>query len=191
MASINTIARPYAKAVFADAQASAQLSAWGDVLRVLQLVMTHDEVVSLLKDPAVQPSDWQRFLMSICESAVAESTRTLGDRLANFIALLIEARRLLVLCEVATLYHRLRLRAEGVVEVEMVSAYPVTEQQKARFQSLMEKHFAATVQMSFSDDADLIGGALLRSGDWVMDGTVKRKLTRLAEKLSDIACAEE
>lgn len=191
MASLNTIARPYAKAIFEQACTSRTLSNWSNVLRILQLAIEDKALANLLKNPAVTASDWVRLLMSLCEELASEAVRVVSDSLANLLALLAESKRLNVLAEIAKLFHLFRLKEEGIVEVEMSSPYPVSEEEKSRFQSLLEKRFGATIQMQSTIDPSLIGGAVLRSGDWVMDGSVKRKLTRLSESLSQQACFEE
>jgi F-type H+-transporting ATPase subunit delta len=191
MASLNTIARPYAKAVFEEACQTKSLSDWGNVLRILQLAIEDKALSSLLKNPAVMPSDWIRLLTSLCEELAEQSVRTVSDHLANFLALLVESNRLNALSEIATLFHEFRLKEEGIVEVEMSSPFPVSDDVRAHFKTLLEKRFGATIQLQDTIDPSLIGGAVLRSGDWVMDGSVKRKLTRLSESLSQQACFEE
>jgi F-type H+-transporting ATPase subunit delta len=192
MASLNTIARPYAKAVFELACQSKTLTEWGNVLRILQVAIEDKALSSLLKNPNIQPADWMHLLVSLCEELEADSASKLSDLLANFLALLVESSRLPILGEVANVFHALRLKEEGIVEVEMSSPYPVSDEERARFQQLLEKRFGgAKIQLQSSIDPSLIGGAVLRSGDWVMDGSVKRKLARLSESLSQQACYEE
>lgn len=186
MATLNTIARPYAKAVFSVAKERSQLQGWGQILRVLQLTLQDPSVQPLLSMPAFAASDWQRFLMSICEGAFPSFIKSESDFLANFLALLLESDRLEALVEVATIYHQLHLQEQGIVEVDVVSAYPLEDDDIARFHSLLKKHFQATIEIKFSIDPTLIGGALFRSGDWVMDGSTKRKLTRLSDGLSRV-----
>ena len=184
MASLSTIARPYAKATFAVASQNKLEAQWSSVLRVLQLALSDALLGGLLKNPAVSHSDWQRLLMGLCEDALPEETRAVGDSLANFIALLLESSRLAILQEVFTVFHTLHLKSQSIVEVEMISAYQVSDSEQTRIRALLEKRFSAAIDWNFSVDSSLIGGALLRSGDWVMDGSIKRKITRLADKLS-------
>lgn len=192
MASLNTIARPYAKAIFEIACHDKTLGDWGNVLRILQLAIENPELNALLKNPSIHTSDWIRLLMSLCEDLAVESTRKLSHQLVNFLALLLELNRLIILSEIAPIFHALRLKEEGVVEVDMLTPYPVSDEERARFQRLLVKHFeGATIQLKSTIDPSLIGGAVLRSGDWVMDGSVKRKLARLSESLSQQACFEE
>jgi F-type H+-transporting ATPase subunit delta len=192
MASLNTIARPYAKAIFEIACHAKALGDWGNILWILQRAIEDNQLKALLKNPSIQPSDWIRLLISLCEELAAESTRKLSRELANFLALLLEWNRLIVLSEIASIFHALRLKEEGVVEVDMLTPYPVSDEERTRFQRLLEKHFGgATIHLKSAIDPSLIGGAVLRSGDWVMDGSVKRKLARLSESLSQQACFEE
>jgi F-type H+-transporting ATPase subunit delta len=192
MASLNTIARPYAKAVFETACQSEKLTDWGTVLRVLQLAIEDEELSELLKNPAINASDWSQVLMSLCEQVAAESTSRIADALSNFLALLLESKRLPILGEIAQVFYALRLKEEGVVEVDVSSPFPITEQEQADFKRVLKKYFGeASIQLRNSIDPSLIGGAVLRSGDWVMDGSVKRKLARLRESLSQQACFEE
>jgi F-type H+-transporting ATPase subunit delta len=192
MASLNTIARPYAKAVFELARESRTLSEWRSVLHVLELAIEDVDLVHLLKNPTIQSSDWMQLLMSLCEKTQEQATRRISDSLANLLALLLEYKRLPVLGEIAKLFHALHLKEEGVVEVDVSSPFPITEKEEADFRRMLKKYFGdATIRLQTNIDPSLIGGALLRCGDWVIDGSIKRKLARLRESLSQNPCFEE
>jgi F-type H+-transporting ATPase subunit delta len=192
MASLNTIARPYAKAIFEIACESKTLVEWGSVLQILKRAIEDKDLRTLLKNPAMQASDWIRLLLSLCEELAVEATRKISNELRNCLALLLDRSRLIILSEISDVFHAFRLKEEGIVEVDMLSPYPVADQELARFQHLLAKRFGGvTIQLKSTIDPSLIGGAVLRSGDWVMDGSVKRKLARLSESLSQPARFEE
>lgn len=191
MASLNTIARPYAKAIFEEACASGSLSDWGSVLFVLRLVSEDQLLAEQLKNPAITSDQWKQMLLSLCEEAVPEATQALADRLTNLMSLLIEAGRLPVLGEIAAIFHGLHLKEEGIVEVDLLSPFPASDETQERFKAMLAKRFNAKIQLHCHEDPSLIGGAVLRSGDWVMDGSVKRMLMRLKESLSQRTYCEE
>lgn len=185
MINSSTIARPYAKAVFATACETHTLADWDGVLEVLRQIIEDELVAPLLRHPALTSRDWEQLLLTICEQVVPHAMRQISTQMANFLALLMEAKRLAVLGEIARVFHELRLKEEGVVEVDVFSPFPLTDQQQDNFQRVLKNYFGdVTIRLHSRIDTSLIGGAVLRAGDWVMDGSVKRKLARLQRCVS-------
>ena len=79
----------------------------------------------------------------------------------------------------------LRSQAENTVDVEVVSAVPLDAAQSEKLKQALDKRLKATVHMKNTVDPGLLGGAVIRAGDLVIDGSLKGRLERLRTELTD------
>lgn len=180
MAEFRTVARPYARAVFAQACQTNQLNEWQLILEALTLVVEVCQQQHLIGNPTV--SDEQ--LLSCCVSVVAEAVsvkETTG--LTSLVGLLIAERRLAAVPAMAQLFHQLLIAHNQTVEVQVESALPLSDAQKQQLVTAFEKHFKQHVEVTYQSNDTLIGGFVAKSGNWVFDGSIKSKLERLAETI--------
>ncbi|MGH8280255.1 MAG: F0F1 ATP synthase subunit delta [Gammaproteobacteria bacterium] len=179
MAETLTLARPYAKAVYTLAHAQQDLDKWGAFLNLLAGFLRNSEVQVMLADPRVPVAARAEAVLGLCERARHKP----DPHERNFVRLLAQHRRLPVLPEIASEYAALREQAERLVEVEMRAAAPVSEAERNTVRAALEKKLGRKVKLSCVTDASLIGGAVLRAGDLVIDGSVRGKLGRLANAI--------
>jgi F-type H+-transporting ATPase subunit delta len=177
MAESTTVARPYAQAVFQLARDTQSLDAWSDTLALAAAVAADAEMQPLLDSPRLTETQLGELFAGICGDGLSEQGR-------NFIRLLAENRRLDVLPEIARLYEALRNEAEGAIQARLITALPATEEQKAVLIKALKQRLGRDIQLESSVDPSLLGGAIIRAGDLVIDGSVQGKLTRLASVLS-------
>ena len=178
MAELTTLARPYAKAAFEFARDSGALDKWSAALGFLAEVVANDTVQSKIDDPAVADSE----ILALFEAVAGEH---LDERVTNFVKLLIENGRLPTLPDVAALFEIMKADAEGAVDVDVTSVEPVTDEYKRSLADALRAKLGREVRLNFSLDESLIGGALIRAGDLVIDGTVRGRLNQLSGALSD------
>lgn len=178
MAELTTLARPYAKAVFELARDAGTLDEWSGTLSFLAQVVANEDVERMIASPKV--SDAQ--LLSMFE---AVTDGQLNERGRNFVKLLIENDRLMTLPDVAALYETYKSEAENAVDVQVTSVEPVGDDYKQRIADALRKKLGREVRLNFDIDESLIGGALIRAGDLVIDGTVKGRLEKLSGALAD------
>lgn len=172
-----TIARPYAEAAFEQAQDEGALKAWSELLAVLAAIVSDDQMESLAENPHV--SDEQ--LMQIITSVTGESLSTTQS---NFIRILIDAERLMFAPQMAELFELRYLDAEGLANVEVVSAYPLDDAQRQRISEIMAKRLNRKIEIEESTNKDLIGGAIIRNGDSVVDASLRGQLEELRNELA-------
>ena len=177
MAQISTIARPYAKAVFALARDARDFDGWQRQLELLAGFAADPALRAALGNPKFATADLGRVLV---ESA--------GDKLAgpgrNLVMLLAERKRLAVLPEILAQFVALRRDEEKVVEVELVTAVPADAAVQQRFASALEAKLGRSVKLHNRTDAALIGGAVIKAGDMVIDGSIRGRLEQLAIALA-------
>lgn len=173
MAEKATIARPYAKAAFEYAQEHKSFERWSKVLASGSAVVSEPAVAKLLTSPRVTPDD----LVSLLAEAAGDS---LDEHGRNFLVTLAHNRRLGLLPEIAAQYEVLRAEIENLADVRIVSAVPLNEWQQQRFATALKKRLKRDVRLHCEVDASLVGGAIVRAGDFVIDGSLRARLERLA-----------
>lgn len=169
-----TLARPYARAAFEAAQEHQDFERWSQMLAAAATTVADQRVVKLLSSPRVQPTD---LVELIAEASSAD------ERGRNFLSTLAQNRRLSVLPEVASIYEELRAEEENVIDVHVTSAVQLDEAQRARLSAALKKRLKREVRLHCAVDASLIGGAVVRAGDFVIDGSLKARLERLASQI--------
>ena len=86
--------------------------------------------------------------------------------------------------EVLTQFEELKAKEEESIDVEVLSAFELTETQVEEIKSTLNKRFDKQINIESSVDKMLIGGAIIRAGDLVIDGSARGKLTKLADTLT-------
>jgi F-type H+-transporting ATPase subunit delta len=176
MAELATLARPYANAVFDLAKQDRALDGWSRMLMTLESATQHERVRTLLESPDL-PAQAKAFqLADLC-------TSELDDRGRKFLQALAEHDRLDLLTEIRAQFEELRADEERLLEVEVVSAYPLTDTQSEALKRALYAKFDKDISIESRVDASLLGGAIIRAGDTVIDGSVRGKLTKLTETL--------
>jgi len=177
MADKSTIARPYARAAFEEARITKRLDPWSEALHIGAAVVADPRVAALLGNPHVTPEELAQLLIGIAGPK-------LGEQGANFVRTLAANRRLAVLPEIAELFDTLKDAEQGVAEVTITSAAPLAARQRDELSAALEKRLKRTVHLHCATDASLIGGAVLQSGDLVIDGSLRTRLERIAYELT-------
>ncbi len=177
MAERITTARPYAKAIFALARQSNRLAETSaGLLRAAETVVD-PRVHALLGSPHVTPPQLAELVNGVAGAALDENAR-------NFVSLLAQNRRLGFLPEIAALYEQMKADVENAVDVEVVSATALNADQQGRYAAALQKKLGRTVRLHARVDDSLLGGAVLKAGDLVIDGSIKGRLERLATELT-------
>jgi F-type H+-transporting ATPase subunit delta len=175
MAESLTIARPYAEAAFKLASEKGDLAGWGDMLDTLAAISADESAAELAGNP--------RLSSEQVASALSGMLGDLDEQKRNFVSVLSENRRLLVMPEIAEQFKRLRNDAEGAVEAVVRSAFEVSDGQLADIVSTLEEKTGRKVNARVEIAPELIGGVSIRIGDEVMDASVRGKLSQLAASL--------
>jgi F-type H+-transporting ATPase subunit delta len=176
MADKTTIARPYARAVFEEAKAHGGLAVWSEALAAGSIAVRDPRVVALLDNPKVSRSELADLLISIAAGSLDASG-------GNFIRTLAENHRLPLLPEISALFEKLKSEAEGVADVTVTSAVQLSGPQLKLLEEALARRLKRQVRLHTQLDPALIGGAIVRSGDLVIDGSLKGRLERISHEL--------
>jgi F-type H+-transporting ATPase subunit delta len=176
MADRNTIARPYAKALFEIALGQKKLDTWSEALARAAAVVRDARVRTLLTSPHVTPEQLADLVIGV----VGEKLDNEGH---NFIRVLAQSRRLGLLPEIAAIYERLKAEEENTVDVTVTSAVALDTALQKKFTAALKQRLQRDVRLQCETDANLLGGAVLRADDLVIDGSVRGRLERLGAEL--------
>lgn len=175
-----TVARPYAKAVFLIAKEENSISGWSNLLAILDEISADAEASDFISRPDFSLKEKTQFLQTTVATLLK---RELTNQEANFLSVILSAKRYDVLSSVRQAYDEMVLSDESIVEVDLISAFEVKELEHDMFIKALEKHFQKGIKLNVSIDPNLIGGAVIKAGDWVMDGSVKGRIEHMTSFL--------
>jgi len=177
MAEAITIARPYANAVFAIANDKGELKSWSDLLAVLAQAVAVPNMQSVISSPSVSDEQVVGLLAEVAGELMSEDAQ-------HFLALLAENNRLMLLEHIAVIFEELRAEAEQVMTADVTTARALTSEQESNISAALKKRLGRDVTLNSSVDESLLGGAIIRAGDLIIDGSALGKLNRLANAIS-------
>jgi F-type H+-transporting ATPase subunit delta len=177
MAERITIARPYAKAAFAQARAGVKLEAWSQALAIAAAVAADARVRPLFGNPHVTAGQLVELFEDVGGAAFDADMK-------NFIATLAANRRLGFLPEIAATFGHLRAEHERVVDVTVTSAVELSAAQREKITAALTRRLDREVRLKCELDPALLGGAVLRADDLVIDGSLAGGLSQLAAQVA-------
>jgi len=185
MADNNTIARPYAEAVFELARDAKALDTWSQALGVARSLMADGTAARFLLRPALSNEERLRFLSELFAAAGGKSNVLAGGdtRGTNFLKLLLEYRRVSVLPEISEHFESLKAGIENTIDVTITAATALSQAQQKSMVDVLKTRFGRDVNLQTEIDEKLIGGAVIRAGDVVIDGSLRSSLQGLANAL--------
>lgn len=176
MAELNTVARPYTKAVFEFARDAGTLQQWSELLNDAMQVVSDAVMQSILGNPALT-SDQKAQAMITVLANVDESGQ-------NFIRLLAENQRLALVPEISVQFEQLKANQESNVQIDVTTAYELDEQQQQKLTQALSAKLSRDVSITSTVDKSILGGLVIRTQDLVIDGSVRAKIAKLAEVLN-------
>lgn len=175
MSQAITLARPYARALFLLAQETNQLKQVSEALNFSAQAAVVPELSVLLGNPRIADEQLLALLGQPDSSATMQ----------RFLAVLAENNRLAILPEIAALFEQLHAESEHVIKANITSATSMSDVELAKLTDALKKRFGREVEVKTAVDESLIGGAIIDTGDMVIDGSVRNKLARLNAGLAN------
>ena len=177
MAELTTLARPYAKAAFEVALADNDLESWSGSLGNAAAMVENAEVKSFLATPSLSAEQTAQAFIALCGEGLSDKGR-------NLISLLAENKRLALLPEIHELYELLKANQEKSLDVEVTTAFDISSEVSSALAVALKDRLQRDIRLSTRVDQSLIGGALIRAGDTVIDSSARGKLAKLAESIN-------
>lgn len=172
-----TVARNYAEALLALATKVDNRDGFATMIRDVSNAMTSDVTVhQFMESPRVS-----------YEEKIAVLGKALGDRVPavflRFLDAMVRNRRQMLIPAVATEYANLLDEAEGRVHADVTVARPVDDGETQRIAAQLSKALGKNVVPHVSVNPAIMGGVVVKIGDTVMDGSVRRRLNVLAQRM--------
>ncbi|MBU2923534.1 F0F1 ATP synthase subunit delta [Colwellia sp. 4_MG-2023] len=175
MSELTTIARPYAKAAFDFAVEAKAIDSWATQLAFAAEVAKDKTIEGYLSGGA-SVEQAQTLFLNVC----GEQVNSEGQ---NFIKVMAENKRLLVLPLVLEHFLALKAEFEQEITVDVTSAVEITAEQKTTLSAALEKRLARKVKLNCNIDVNIVSGLIIKAGDTVIDGSIQGKLSRLSTTL--------
>lgn len=176
MAELNTVARPYTKAVFEFARDAGTIDAWSTSLHDAAQVASDDVMKSILGNPALTSEQKADAVITVLAD--------LDESGKNFIGLLAENHRLALIPEISAQFEQLKANQQSNVEVDVTTAYELDEQQQQKLTQALSAKLGRVVTITSTVDKSILGGLVIRTQNLVIDGSVRAKIAKLAEVLN-------
>lgn len=177
MSSLTTLARPYAKAAFELAQTDSNLAAWDELLSALASATANADMADWLESPESTPEKAVEIILSVLGA-------DLDERFLGYLKVLASNDRLLLSTEISHLFQQLRQEAEKRLQVRVVSAVALQDEQAERMKAALAKRFERDITLQNDIDPGVLGGAIIYAGDQVIDGSLIGRLKRLEASLA-------
>jgi F-type H+-transporting ATPase subunit delta len=173
---INTYARALADVVFdrhLDPVKTLQ-----DAQSMAQLVASNRKLREVWEAPSI-PEEQKRALLD-----VIVAREGISRPVRNFMAVLVNHRRIKSLDPIVTEFEQELNRRMGFVEAQIVSARVLAEPERSRLEAQVEKLTGHKVRARYTQDRSILGGAVIKVGSTIYDGSVKGQLDRIREAIS-------
>lgn len=175
--SLTTLARPYAKAAFGLAQDGKDLAGWQSMLMLASQIAAHEQVAVVLESPLVSTTQ-------AVDLIATTGAGQFDERFKAYLGVLGANRRLSLLPEIASLFGRLKQEAEKQLQVRVVSATPLSEDQARRMSEALARRFNCAIELDCEIDPGVLGGAVIYASDQVIDGSLRGRLEKLTSALA-------
>jgi F-type H+-transporting ATPase subunit delta len=156
------------------------MEAWLAALGVADERLTGEEAMRLLSNPSVSAAARVEVLERILGDDVSGAQR-------NLLALMIRRGRFEQLPAVIREFGRLYRQREGIVEATVTAASALDAAELESLQARLESLTGARVELEQAVDPAVLGGVVVRVGDQLIDGSVRGRLERLRNDLTNIA----
>ncbi|GLS28226.1 F0F1 ATP synthase subunit delta [Marinibactrum halimedae] len=177
MAELTTLARPYARAAFEYAREASDLQGWSEMLSVMAAVSQADAVKKVMASPTQTAAQKGETFVELCGDAANEKGQ-------NFIRNLAANKRLELLPAIHELFDVFKAQLEKSIDVDVISAYQLPGEVLDKLAKALSTKLNREVSVQGDVDPSLIGGALIRAGDTVIDDSVRGRLAKLAEAMN-------
>lgn len=176
------VAKQYAQAladlVFAPDSAIGAEEAAAQLRAVEELAGESAELRTILLSPAVPPAR-KRAVISRLTAPIG-----LAPLIRNFLFVVIDRRRTPLLAKIRETFEALVDERRGVVRAHVRTAWEPAEAQKRRLADVLAAMTGRQVRCDYSSDEELLGGAVLRLGSTVWDGSLRGRLEALRQRLA-------
>jgi F-type H+-transporting ATPase subunit delta len=169
-------AHHYAQAAFEVARARHDVPGWQADLNRMEAIFSDEDVRLALENPRLDTGRKIGLAISLMPDGM-DATRL------NFVKLLVLRRRTGLISQVRQAFDGLVDEAEGRTEVELTVAAELPDEERRRLEALLSEKTGGEVRVDVRVEPAILGGAIVRQGDHVTDGSVRRRLQEMRQEL--------
>ncbi|HZU30159.1 MAG TPA: ATP synthase F1 subunit delta [Candidatus Angelobacter sp.] len=147
--------------------------------QVSVLMESSRELRNVLQNPAVDHEQKLKLLDAIISRMDASKL------LRNFLAVLIDHRRIGSIGEIVPLFKQELDRRMGIAEARVSSVRALTPEERKALQAQLSAMTGQTVRATYSEDPSLLGGVVVRMGSTIYDGSVQGKLQKIRQQMTN------
>ncbi len=174
------VAKRYSNALFEVALEGKTLDKTGEELSfVTDALNEHEDLFKALKSPLIKPMEKKDMMNAIFAEQLSKET-------LNFLFVLIDKKRSGALLEIGAEYHKLLAGYNNTIKAVATTAISMTKEQIRELTEKLTKTSGKTVTLANEVDPSIIGGVFIQMGDKIIDGTLKRRLTEIEDRLKEI-----
>ncbi|MCU1270167.1 MAG: synthase subcomplex delta subunit [Acidobacteriaceae bacterium] len=172
---VSTYARAFADVVITNKLDPARTLA--EVQQISDLVRDSKEMREVWETPSITAEQKRAVLDAIVKRA------RISQMVRNFIAVLIDKRRIKFLHEIVTQFgHELNQRL-GFAEAEITATRELSAEERSALEADLARAVGKKIRARYAQDRAILGGAIARVGSTVYDGSVKGQLEKLRQQL--------
>ena len=174
------VAKRYSNALFEIALEENSLDKTGEELSLItDALKEHPNLFKALKSPLSKPGERKEMMKNIFAEQLSKETM-------NFVYVLIDKSRSNALMEIGTEYHKLLADHNNTINAVATTAVSMTKKQITELTEKLTKTSGKTVTLTNEVDPSIIGGVFIQMGDKIIDGTLKRRLTEIEDRLKEV-----
>ena len=182
-----TMARPYAKALFGLAKEENLLADWQTALKIDRELMNNVVAADFLSNPGHSAAEKLKLFADVHAGFTDSYSPKLGQVHQHFIQLLLQYGRIFVLEDIYHLYKKMVAQEAGILNVQIDSAQALNPQAQQKLEQRLQQFFHKDIKAHYMQKPELLGGALIKTNQWVLDGSVRGAIERLRDHLKAIA----
>jgi F-type H+-transporting ATPase subunit delta len=175
MAELTTIARPYARALFEYALAHKSVDAWHHILEEIEIIINNSDMQLFLDHPNTKVADVVTCILNLMKNQPNISKQ----ELENWLNVLVKNNRISLASHIAKLFNQLQLQQESKVEVKLVASAELELTTIKNIEKNLEDKLQMKPEITATHNKALLGGIIIKTGDTVLDGSVRARLKQL------------
>jgi F-type H+-transporting ATPase subunit delta len=149
----------------------------GELSAFAAMVRESAELRAFLANPSIARASKHAAIEQIVERMGASRT------LRNYLFVIVDQRRAGMLVEIEQAFSRLLDARQGITQAAVTSASALTDAERAELVAVLGKLTGEKVQAQFATDPALIGGAVVRIGSTIYDGSIRTQLERMRARM--------
>lgn len=172
------ISKRYAKAMLSLGQEDGKYVEYGQNLKEFaDFCSANEEFFQVISNQIFSIEDRKNITEKVLDKS------PFSDLLKNFLRLLLDKNRIGAIKEITDHYSKLTDEISNITRAEVTTAKPLKKDAQDKLVQALKALTAKEVKVSVEEDASIMGGLIVRTGDLVLDGSVRSQLKRLRESL--------